>query len=900
MHCKSSPPSNLLQVLSEDLHWCIASDLDLSGHFGQSFLLLGHSSVLSGDTQKVQQHLRLAEISAFLLEELPGSIRIIARHDSGDRILITASPELAQEFGGVCRALEAIRQGQTPLLPEVLPIRDPLTGDPLRQRGLFRSRRRGVSTLMRLLGLLHDHRRRLTLLMLLTFASVGAQLIPPLIFRSITDDVIGAHRLDLLPMLIGAMVVLFVVISVTRFFANRQNQFLSITVVSHLRSKLHRKLQRLEMGYHHQHESGELIGRISHDTDQLQQFLVEGLPWFLVNIVSFTTIGITLFVLDPYLAMAVLIPVPVFIVGSAIFHAGMVRWWHRSGNRVARMYSVLGESIRGIRAVKATVQEERRSKQFDGINQQMVAATLGRQRTWTMFMETTTLAMAAGTIVVWTLGASKIGHGGQSGGTSLGTLIAFIGYMAMFYGPLQWFSFVTNWFAQAMTGAERIFQLLDQPEEGGPENQGNPFKANPGTGVKVEFESVHFSYERGRAVLRGVNITIAPGTMVGLVGRSGAGKSTIINLLSRFYNPDAGRILIDGQDLTGLRLGDWRRSVGLVPQEPFLFNTSIAANILAARPEATFAEVVAASKAAHAHEFIMKKMDGYDTLVGEGGITLSGGEKQRIAIARAILQDPPLLILDEATSAVDSETEAKIQEAIERLVRGRTTIAIAHRLATLRRAQRLIVIDDGRIAEEGTHAELLAKPDGLFAKLAKTQQELIQVMSLSGDLAPLVTEHDDQGTTRSEHPNLVQHGDRLAWMVDGKPRPVQLAWYRPLSGRGQDLAVIDEKGHELARIPAPENLTGGTADLVKTEVDLRYDDPTIERIHSVRFDQGNRFMDLSTNRGRRRILIRAIEKNFTWQSDGSAIITDMTGNRFRLPAKENLDTASRRRLEEIL
>ena len=901
MHCRAIPPQNLTLALGEDLIWCLASDLDPIGHFGRTFLLLGRTTVLSGDVAGARVRLAFTEVAEFVFDELPNAVRILARNPTGDRVLISASPELAQEFGAACRALEAARSGGEPLLPEVPPVRDPITDEPLRERGLLRPHRTACTTLGRLVAMLRPHRTRLVLLMLLTFASVGSQLVPPLVFKAITDDVIGHGHQERLPGLVAVMALAFIAISVARLCANRQNLWLSLTLVGELRSLVHRKLQRLRIAYHHQHESGELIGRVSHDTGQLQHFLVDGMPWMLVNVVALVVIGTMLFALDPILALAVLLPVPVFILGSIYFHHRMLQWSHRMSNRVARMHSLLGESIRGVRAVKASSQEARRAADFDRINAQMVTANVGGERTWILFMESATLAMAAGTVLVWTIGAQRVAQTGQPGGPSLGTLVAFLGYMAMFYGPLQWFSFVVNWFAQAMTGAERIFQVLDQTEEGGDSDRGAPFTAQPGRGVALRFDQVHFGYERGRAVLKGISIDIAPGSMVGLVGRSGSGKSTVINLLCRFYAPDAGQILVDGQDLNDLRLSDWRRSVGLVPQEPFLFNATIADNIRYAKPEADFAAVVAAAKAAHAHEFIMKKADGYDTIVGEGGITLSGGEKQRIAIARAVLLDPPLLILDEATSAVDSETETQIQEALERLVRGRTTIAIAHRLATLRRADRLVVIDDGRIAETGTHAELLAKPDGLFAKLAKTQIQLMQVMSLSGELPPTPTgQSSDSGFVVTDHPNLVQHGDRLAWMVGSDAKPVRLTWYRPLSGRGADLAVLDEKGKELARISAPNALTGGSARLVHDELRLRYGDPHIQSISGVRFDQGDRHLDLITDRGPRTILVRGIERHFTWQGDGSALLTDVAGNRFHLPPPSTLDAASRTRLEEIL
>ena len=289
--------------------------------------------------------------------------------------------------------------------------------------------------------------------------------------------------------------------------------------------------------------------------------------------------------------------------------------------------------------------------------------------------------------------------------------------------PLYGFTVVLNWMTHAFSGAERIFAVLDTREE----VYDAPDAVDmPRTEGGIRFEHVHFSYERGKEVLKGISFDIKPGDMIGLVGKSGAGKSTIINLISRFYDVDSGRITIEGHPIEKLKLEQFRRQIGMVMQDPFLFNASIMENIGYGRQDATFADIVRAAKAARAHGFIVSKEEGYDTIVGERGVKLSGGEKQRLAIARAVLNDPPILILDEATSAVDTETEKQIQEAMANLIHGRTTIGIAHRLSTLRNANRLIVIDDGRIAEEGTHDELLGK-NGIYARLVRMQAELSEV-----------------------------------------------------------------------------------------------------------------------------------------------------------------------------
>ena len=297
---------------------------------------------------------------------------------------------------------------------------------------------------------------------------------------------------------------------------------------------------------------------------------------------------------------------------------------------------------------------------------------------------------------------------------------AFFAYLWMLYQPLKWFGDFYGFMVRAYAGAERIFEIIDANSEPFGDPQTLPMPSIKG---KVVFKDAYFGYDPGKPVLKGIDLEVAPGEMIGLVGKSGAGKSTLISLVSRFYDVTRGKLEIDGVDI--------RAQIGLVAQQSFLFNTSIAENIRYGRPDATFAQVLAAARAANAHEFIVKKPEGYDMVVGEQGGKLSGGEKQRLAIARAILQDPRILILDEATSSLDTPTEKKIQEAIARLVRGRTTFAIAHRLSTLRSADRRVVVDEGKIAEVGTHEELMQR-QGRFYNLVHTQRETSALMAVSG------------------------------------------------------------------------------------------------------------------------------------------------------------------------
>jgi ATP-binding cassette subfamily B protein len=327
-----------------------------------------------------------------------------------------------------------------------------------------------------------------------------------------------------------------------------------------------------------------------------------------------------------------------------------------------------------------------------------------------------------GTLLVWYFGGRDVLHKEMS----LGALVAFMAYVWMFYGPVQSLSQLVNWCSRSLTAAERVFEILDvEPEVADSDDA----VEMPDVDGHVEFKDVVFGYEAHRPVLKNISFDVTPGEMIGLVGHSGAGKTTTINLLCRFYTPDEGEILVDGVPVRNIRIADLRRQLGVVPQDTFLFGGTIAENIAYAKPGATKEEIIQAAKVANAHDFILRKPDGYETHLGEQGGGLSAGEKQRLAIARAVLHDPRILILDEATSQLDVETEKQVQEAVGRLVEGRTTFAIAHRLATLRNADRLIVIKNGEIVEIGSHDELLEN-DGEFKRLVKTYQEISKVRAV--------------------------------------------------------------------------------------------------------------------------------------------------------------------------
>lgn len=708
-----------------EIRYAVQSDLALNRQFGTSYLIVTDQQVVVAETDNVAALIPLAEIEEIRIDELFGSSALTARLNGSERRLLYYTKAMIPEFGVMARVLNDILRGKQPELPEPEgSVFCPKCKKPLPERGgqcptcVHR-----FVVLRRLLELLQPYRAKLVLVVACTFVTVLAQMAPPYVTKRIVDEVIETRRPDLVWHWIGAMLGAWLVYFVAKGSIGLLSTWLAARLIADLRSRLHNHLQHLRMSFFGRREDGEIVSRVMGNTQELQNFLIDGLPYLFVNVMSFVAIACILISLDLRLALLIFIPVPVFLGGVKWLWAKLVPLFQKRGSRRSGLYTILGESIRGIKAVKAATQENERSRRFDHKNLRLFKTVVRLERYWLGFQEGSFLVMTFAVTSVWFFAARRIASGDSS--LTLGDLLAFVGYIWLFYGPLQWFTVILNWMSVAFAGAERIFSMLDTK----PEIYDSPTAIHISR-IKgaIEMQDIHFSYERGKEIIKGVNLDIEAGEMIGLVGKSGAGKSTIINLICRFYDLDSGMIRIDGHPITELKLVDLRRQIGIVMQEPFIFHASIFENIKYGTPEATFDDVLRAARAANANDFILDKEYGYDTLIGASEIPLSGGERQRIAIARAILNDPAILILDEATSSVDTETEKAIQEAIGNLVANRTTIAIAHRLATLRHANRLVVVDEGQIAEIGTHEELL-DCEGIYYKLVQSQTELLKLRS---------------------------------------------------------------------------------------------------------------------------------------------------------------------------
>lgn len=497
-------------------------------------------------------------------------------------------------------------------------------------------------------------------------------------------------------------------------------------VMKNIKTSIFDSLGRLSVSFFARRQTGGLMTRINGDANEVMGFFIDGLPFVFTHGAYIICSMIIMFTLSWKLALVSVVLVP------ALFYVGfmmMPTLWHYYGRRHRANRSLnaqINDNLTGARVVKAFGREEEEVRRFQKGNSRMRRAELDLvdfdNRYYALFVTVEQLAQMA----VWIIGSIMLLGSGE---ITYGVLVSFVGYVSGLSNPLDFMSFAMRWWTDSMNSAQRIFEILDAVPEVTEKPDAIELKDIKG---QVEMRNVCFSYEPNKPVLKNISFTAPAGKMLGIVGHSGAGKSTIVNLISRLYDATEGQVLIDGINVKDVTVASLRRSVAMVSQETYIFMGSVAQNIAYARPDASDEEIVAAAKAASAHEFIMRMPEGYNTLIGASGRSLSGGERQRISIARAILADPKILILDEATASVDTETERSIQDAIDRLVVGRTTISIAHRLSTLRAADRLIVIENGEVAESGTHAEL-ARAKGVYFRLLQLQSKALSVRGLDNN-----------------------------------------------------------------------------------------------------------------------------------------------------------------------
>ncbi len=589
--------------------------------------------------------------------------------------------------------------------------------------------------LLRLWRFARPYRKELLAGFLLTLASTGASLVPPYLSIPLMDDVLipfqNGQQIDtsLVAWLLGGLLLAAVAAWGLSWARSYLLALVSERIGADLRTATFEHLLELSLDYFSGKRTGDLMARIGSETDRICVFLSLYALEFATDVLMILMTAAILFAINPWLALITLLPLP-FIAWMIHLVRDKLRTGFEKIDRVwSEVTNVLADTIPGIRVVKAFAQETREARRFRDANHHNLVINDRLNKTWALFSPTVSLLTEIGLLVVWAFGIWLV----SKSQITVGVLTAFVAYIGRFYTRLDAMSRIVSVTQKAAAGAKRIFDILDHVSNVPDPVQ--PVKIGAMQGG-IEMRNIGFRYGN-RAVIRGLDLTIKPGEMIGLVGHSGSGKSTLVNLICRFYDVTDGSIKVDGVDVRRFGVSDYRRHIGLVLQEPFLFFGTIAENIAYGRPDASRDEIVAAARAAHAHEFILRLPQGYDSLVGERGQGLSGGERQRISIARALLIDPRILILDEATSSVDTETEKEIQTALDNLVQGRTTIAIAHRLSTLRKADRLVVMDRGQVVEVGPHDELMAR-QGAYWRLYEAQLRRVEEDDI--DDAPAVAE----------------------------------------------------------------------------------------------------------------------------------------------------------------
>ena len=674
----------------------------------------------------------ITAISKFKSQSFVGSVALIAEIAEKEIIICRASPSRIKEFNRFCKPANTIVKGEE--LKDEKQEDEEKTKCPKCKRP-YPDPKRAVcprcldkkSIFKRVLGMTPQYKGPISAMLFLMFTSAVLRLAAPYLSgRILFDEVLVgdgkyAGQIGYIVFLIFITQLVGLLLSIGH---GRINAGVTARIVYDLKTSVFASMQMLSLDFYNKRQTGSLMNRVNRDAMHLQYFFHDGVPYFIVNFVTLVGITVIMFAMNWRLTLFALLPVPLIILSVRKLFPHLWRLFSKRFRVDASLNSVINDTLTGVRVVKAFGKEEEEIQRFSNKNKDVFGVNVEVGNLTTTIFPLLSYLMGLGGLIIWGVGGWDVVNGRMT----YGTLLTFTGYLMMLYGPLEFMTHIVNWWSSCMNSAQRMFEIIDSqdylplPDEPVrlPDMQGN-----------VEAKDVEFSYEEGKPILSEVCFQVKKGEMIGLVGHSGAGKSTMINLIARLYDVNAGSISIDGVDIREIDKDDLNRQIGMVLQDTFLFEGSIFENIAYAKPGAPWEEVIRAARIANAHDFITKLPDGYETVIDRKGHDLSGGERQRLSIARAVLHDPKILILDEATASIDIQTEQLIQEALEKLVEGRTTFAIAHRLSTLRKANRLFVFNKGKISEIGTHAELMEKK-GVYHKLYATQRESLKLTGIGG------------------------------------------------------------------------------------------------------------------------------------------------------------------------
>ncbi|HCJ93143.1 MAG TPA: ABC transporter ATP-binding protein [Ruminococcaceae bacterium] len=729
----------------------VESDMDFDGCYLTAWTALDDKGIyfILGDekvtkkrgNKKIKSEYELREIRSYPLsdfdslkcEQYVSTGRLIAEKDGDDIGLIKFSLNFLGGYDELCKAFNSLKTGE----PMPQSSEKPSGGVCPKCKRPYPTGRsscpkcdKNDSTVKLLFSFFGGYKLQMALIVTAILISTAMNMaMPQISTKTLFDDVlskVGSTPAQQLLVTLGYLIGAVVGMKLLGLLMTVSFQFLmgSIMprVIYDIKVKIFAAMQRLSVGFYSSKQTGSLMERVTRDSNNIYWFFVDGLPYVITNVITVIGVLIIMFVMSWKLALLCCAAAPIFLV-LLVFGGRFFRTLHhRSWARNARLTSMVSDNINGQRIIKAFSKEDEELDRFDTVSSDLYEADLKLNNSEATLFPVLTILLSVLAVVMLTFGGLMVANGEMT----VGTLLNFTVYLTMLVGPLDFLSWVSNWWARCVDSAQRVFEIVDAKPE--IVEKEHPIEIDKVRG-DIEISKLEFEYEPAQPVIKNLDLKVNVGQMLGIVGKTGAGKTTIANLIARLYDPKAGCVKIDGVDARDLPLDTIRKNVGLVSQDIYLFIGTIADNIRYAKPDATMDEIIAAAKAASAHDFIMKLPDAYETRVGAGGHDLSGGERQRISIARTIIQNPRILILDEATAAMDTETERNIQYSLTKLMQGRTTVAIAHRLSTLRDADMLAVISEGEVVEYGSYAELLKKR-GEFYKLYKIQAEALKAVGI--------------------------------------------------------------------------------------------------------------------------------------------------------------------------
>ena len=574
-----------------------------------------------------------------------------------------------------------------------------------------------MNSLLRVLSYLKPYKKAVSLTLGFAILTTLLDLIPPWIIKVIIDELVDGKKTSLINWVVVGLIGVYFLRNLLNYQRIMFNNRLEQNVVFDMRSNVYKALNQLSINFFENRSTGELMSRVNDDVNYVERIFIDGVEQVVTAILTLTGITIILFYLHWKLALVALLPIPLLIWGASIYTKKAHSLYHKVRESAAKMNSRLQDSISGIREIFAFNRQSHEISLFEKKSREYCNSNLKVMSLWAIYSPAMMFLGSLGTALILLYGTELI----YNNEITIGSLVAFIGYLALFYTPINQLHSVNHMLQHALASSERIFEIIDRQ----PDVKEIPNAFLPTTNMRgeIEFQEVTFAYTQNKPVIKNLSLNISSGNKIALVGHTGSGKSTLIKLLLRFYDTDLGKITIDNHNIKELKISYLREQIGLVSQDPYLFNGTVAENILYGNVEANHEQMRKAAIAAHADDFVKGLPEEYDTRIGERGVKLSGGEKHRIAIARTLLKDPPILILDEATASVDTETELKIKEALSSLMARRTTILIAHRLSTLEGADRILVIKSGKLIESGTHDQMINN-ETEYAQLFRSQMHL--------------------------------------------------------------------------------------------------------------------------------------------------------------------------------